>query len=326
MNDISNEVLDRYLSGRSPAAERERVEAWINAEPSRATMIDGMRSALRAGVGGSWDVRAAWRAVQERIEGDIASAAPLREGRRYVPALLRAAMLAGLLAGGWLAWREVRPAAIGPGFTAAVTAVAHRDTVALPDGSTAILAPSSRLRVAALDDTVRAFELDGEAFFSVQADVVRPFRIRSGGAVTEVLGTEFTVRSRAGDAVTVAVREGRVSLSGAQGAITLAAGQVGQVAEGGEPTLLDADPAAWLSWLDGVLEFDGDRLDTVAGELARWFGRPVTLADSTLAGRRVTGRFVTTEPEQALDALSMTLGIPWAERDDAFVLGAVGRD
>jgi transmembrane sensor len=240
---------------------------------------------------------------------------------------LRAAALAGLLAVGWLAWREIRPFAVAPtGFTAVETAVAERDTVALPDGSTAILAPSSQLRAVALNDTVRAFELAGEAYFSVQADADRPFRIRSAGAVTEVLGTEFTVRSREAGAVTVAVREGRVALSSGDGAITLVAGQVGQVADSGAPTLLDSPLDTWLSWLDGVLEFDGDRLDGVTAELSRWFGRRVTLADTMLAGRRVSGRFVTTEPAQALDALSVTLGIPWAERDGAFVLGTVERD
>jgi transmembrane sensor len=325
MNDISNEELDRFLSGGGSTAERERIEAWIAADPSRAPMIEALRSSL--GADASWDVDAAWRAVMERIEGDTVAAAPRRGRWQPAPALLRAAVLAGLIAGGWLVWREVRPPAITPAaFVAAATAVAERDTVALPDGSMAILAPSSRLQAIALDDTVRAFELTGEAFFSVRPDAARPFRIHSGSAVTEVLGTAFTVRSREGAAVTVAVREGRVSLSNGDGAIALAAGQVGQVADGSEPALLDAVPDAWLSWLDGVLEFDGARLDAVTEELSRWFGREVTLADTALAGRRVTGRFVTTEPEQALDALSVTLAVPWAERDGVFVLGTVGRD
>jgi transmembrane sensor len=326
MNDITNEDLDRFLSGSASAAERERVEAWIAADPSRAPMIEALRSSM--GTDPSWDADTAWRAVMERIEGDTVTAAPRRGRWQPAPALLRAAVLAGLIVCGWLVWREVRPATVtSAAFVAAATAVAERDTVALPDGSIAILAPSSRLEAVALDDTVRAFELTGEAFFTVRPDAERPFRVRSAGATTEVLGTEFTVRSREDAAVTVAVREGRVSLSSRDRAITLVAGQVGQVADGGEPALmLEADPSAWLSWLDGVLEFDGARLDAVTEELSRWFGREVMLADTVLAGRRVTGRFVTTAPAQALDALSVTLGVPWAERDGAFVLGTVGRD
>jgi ferric-dicitrate binding protein FerR (iron transport regulator) len=73
--------------------------------------------------------------------------------------------------------------------------------------------------------------------------------------------------------------------------------------------------------VDGVLEFDGDRLADVVAELSRWFGRDVSLADPSLADRRVTGRFITTTPEHALDALSIALGVSWSARDSAFVIG-----
>lgn len=325
-DDITNEELDRYLSGEASAAERSRIEAWIAADPSRATLIEALRSSFGVAPGGDWDVEAAWRGVRERIAGDTAAAAPRRAGWRRAPALLRAAVLAGLLAGGWMAARLLLPATESPVFAAVATAVAERDTVSLPDGSTVVLAPQSRLAAIALDDTVRAFDLTGEAYFSVRSDAGRPFRIRTGGVVTEVLGTEFTVRAREASAVTIAVREGRVSVTNGEAALTLAAGQVALAVAGEAPQLLEVDPDAWLSWLDGVLEFDGDRLDVVAAELSRWFGRDVVLADTALSARRVTGRFVTTSPEQALDALSVTLGIAWEERDGAFVLGAAGRN
>jgi transmembrane sensor len=325
MNDsIPNELIDRWLSGEATQAERERVDAWVAAEPSRAAMLAALRSALdRDSRESPWEVDAAWQRVRERIKGDTVTAAPVRERGSWVPALRRAAVLAAVLIGGLAVWRMVGAERAVPAgaFAAVVTAAGQRDTVALPEGSTVILAPSSRLIALAVDDTVRAFELSGEAYFSVEPDADRPFRVRSGEATTEVLGTRFTVRARDGAPVTVAVRDGRVSLSSGPSAITLVAGQAGSVVEAGAPELLEGDSEAWLAWVDGVLEFDGDRLVDVVAELSRWFGRDVSLADPSLADRRVTGRFVTTTPEHALDALSIALGVSWSARDSAFVIG-----
>jgi transmembrane sensor len=330
MNDsIPNELIDRWLSGEATQAERERVDAWVAAEPSRAAMVDALRSALgRDRRESAWDIDAAWQRVRERIEGDTGTAAPVRERGSWVPALRRAAVLAAVLIGGLAVWRMVGAERAVPAgaFAAVVTVAGQRDTVALPDGSTVILAPSSRLAALAVGDTVRAFELSGEAYFSVEPDPDRPFRVRSGEATTEVVGTRFTVRARDGAPVTVAVRDGRVSLSNGPSAITLLAGQAGRVTADRAPELLEGDNEAWLAWLDGVLEFDGDRLGDVVAELSRWFGRDVSLADPLLGDRRVTGRFVTTTPEHALAALSMTLGIPWTARDSAFVLGTRERE
>lgn len=322
---IPDDVLDRYLSGEATRAERDRVEAWAGAGPERMAVLDALRS---TGPERDWDVDSAWRAVRGKIEADSGrpgshTADTRRHGRRV--ALLRAAALAALLVSGWTVWRLMSvdtDAAAAPGAPF-VTAAAERDTVELPDGSAVIIAPSSRLVVTGFDESERSLELSGEAYFSVVTDAGRPFRVRAGSSLTEVLGTEFSVRARGESDVTVAVREGRVSLTGltASSAITLGAGQVGRVSGSAAPVLLGSGSGAYLSWLDGVLEFDGHRLGDVVAELSRWLDTRVQLADPGLAERTVTGRFVTTSAAQALDALALTLGVSWTTRDGVYVIG-----
>jgi transmembrane sensor len=330
MNEsIPDEILDRYLNGEAGPRERARVDAWLAADPARRDMLDAMRRDL-AGQPHAFDAEVAWRSVRARIDAEPASAE--RQPAGMVPPggrtiLLRAAAIAVLLLGGWTAWRAMRSAPAVPAATRVSTAAGQRDTVALPDGSTVILAPASQLSVVAFTGAERTVELSGEAFFTVVRDPDRPFRVRSGPARTEVLGTAFAVRSRQPGSVIVAVREGVVSLAGSDTAlaIRLGAGQVGRLVDT-TPELLGSDSRIWLSWLDGVLEFDGARLTDVAAELSRWFSAPVTLADSSLADRTVTGRFVTSSPDAALDALALTLGIRWARRDSTWVLGSDGRN
>lgn len=325
---IADDLLDRYLSGTADPEERARVDAWLDADPGRRELVQAMRAGLN-GEHHAFDIESAWSAVRSRIDADTAPALPHRlpaRPRHRRTVLLRAAVLAALLLGGWSAWQALRSTPVVPAFTSVATMAGQRDTVALPDGSTVILAPASELTAIAFDDDERTVELSGEAFFSVARDAERPFRVRTGAARTEVLGTEFVVRSRLPGTVVVAVREGRVSLTGPDTtlAITLEAGQVGRLVDAA-PERLGTGSGLWLSWLDGVLEFDGARLVDVAAEFSRWFGAPVTLADSALPDRTVTGRFVTNSPDAALDALALTLGITWTRRDSTYVLGSDGR-
>jgi len=71
----------------------------------------------------------------------------------------------------------------------------------LPDGTTVWLNSGSRLIYSGnFKDSVRAVELDGEAFFDVVKDAKHPFIVHTSGIDIRVLGTAFNVKSYAADA------------------------------------------------------------------------------------------------------------------------------
>src|SRR6185437_12701777 len=82
-----------------------------------------------------------------------------------------------------------------------VTRAGQQDTVHLPDGTQAILAPGTELRYAiATTVGARELRLNGQAIFSVRHDSARPFRVQTPRAVIEDLGTTFAVREYSADA------------------------------------------------------------------------------------------------------------------------------
>lgn len=86
--------------------------------------------------------------------------------------------------------------------------------VTLPDGSSVLLHPKSRLSYAAdfAADRREVF-LDGEAFFEVAKDARRPFMVYANDIVTKVIGTSFTIRAPHGSKeAEVIVRTGKVSV------------------------------------------------------------------------------------------------------------------
>lgn len=89
---------------------------------------------------------------------------------------------------------------------------AQAQQVALKDGSSAILAPGSRLTQASRWNNRRYVLERGEAFFSVRKADGRRFQVEIGETQVEVLGTRFDARTSASGQVRVAVEEGRVAV------------------------------------------------------------------------------------------------------------------
>jgi len=85
--------------------------------------------------------------------------------------------------------------------------------VTLPDTSKITLSPGSKIYYSYQKNDKREVKLDGEAYFSVTPDPDKPFFVYSGGLVTRVLGTTFTVSAFSDVAeVKVSVNSGRVEV------------------------------------------------------------------------------------------------------------------
>ena len=190
-----------------------------------------------------------------------------------------------------------------------VTRAGQRDTINLPDGSQAILAPGTELRYAIAPTAgVRELRLNGQAIFSVRHDSARPFRVRTPRAVIEDLGTTFAVRAYTGDAAArVAVRTGAVTVHAIAAhftsTVTLRQGESARVDSGGTVVrLAGSDSSAW-AWTTGRLVFDNAPLSDVLAQLHRWYDVDFQLEDSTLLTQHFTGTFEAATLSQVLDIL-----------------------
>lgn len=122
----------------------------------------------------------------------------------------------------------------------------------------------------------RVVFLNGEAYFQVNPDKMRPFLVYANHAVIEVVGTQFNVRAwERTRKVTVAVAEGRVSLSlrnaESRGAVNISKGQFSELPERGKPSKpLDDDIEKYRGWIKRDRTFTNTRLKEVLDQLERW--------------------------------------------------------
>jgi transmembrane sensor len=345
-------VLARFLAGESGAGEASAVAAWLAAHPADADVLRALdlvigRPAARETPAAAppVDVEAALRRVQLRRDGqppplparDVIPLRPRATRRLHwrVGALAAAAALGAVVVGVERRWDAVEPAArVARAAEAPVrvirTAVGVRDSVRLPDGTRVVLAPASRLEIAAgYANGAREVRLEGAAWFAVHHDAARPFTVHAGDAVVRDIGTEFSVRADGvgpARAVAVAVTEGTVSLARSGGPastapVVLDAGDRAELHGDGpvvaaRGTVTDAD----VAWTRGQLVYDSTPLDVVRADLRRWFGVELRVADATLASRRLTATFDTRSVDRVLAVIALALGAEVERAGDTVTL------
>ena len=256
MKDLDWELFDRYLANAATPAERSDFERWLTERPERAEFLAAWNRALanmESEISAA-DREAVWTGRLEQVgtpdEGARARRSPRRapvitlgqpsaKGWRFGAGIAAAAVL---VTGAVLAGRELLDASGGNSVERVVTVPrGERGRVRLADGSQVMLAAGSTLRhPAEFPSGSREVALEGEAYFAVEHDAKRPFRVRAGDLVATDLGTEFLVRAYPEDrGARVVVRSGEVAVRALLGSDAsrqeqvIKPGQVGRIEAGG---------------------------------------------------------------------------------------------
>jgi transmembrane sensor len=255
---------------------------------------------------------AAFEGMQEVWMGFGSSPRARQLRRRYLSVGLAASVLGLVGASGWLMVQYPRTQIFGTS-----SGVEIHETLA--DGSHLDLAPGSHLR-AGMSWFRRELWLDrGEAYFVVARGTLRPFVVHANDVTATAAGTAFDVRTEPQDTV-VTVIEGRVAVAPGAGLMGAAPGsEVGSFSAGvGQrvtvsrvaPALsvVTVDPERAASWRDGVLQFIGEPLPQVVGELNRFIPQTIVVS-SALQGARFTGTVSTRRVQDWLDALKQIFSV-----------------
>ena len=331
------EAIARFVAGESSTEEATRVERWLDANPAEKALLSRLDSGVIVHALNDVDVEAALTRVHSRMnEGARRPSLTLERtgawprGRMTViGSLLAAAALVGVT----FSLRKSAPVPVPttPTIRTYTTRIGQRDSVTLADGSRVLLGPDSRLVVPAeYGAASRAVELRGDGYFDVRHDTAKPFVVRVGRALIEDVGTTFTVESDDGYTTSVAVVTGSVRLragdSSPASGVLLAAGDRGTIDPNGSVNakrhaVSDDD----LAWTTGRLVFRDASLARVAGEIHRWYGVTLQIADSSLLKRHVTASFAGEPIEQVLKIVALTLGAQIERRgDSAMVIAKPG--
>lgn len=180
-------------------------------------------------------------------------------------------------------------------------------TLQLADGSLAVLAPESAVKLDFLDGHRHVRLLKGEALFTVHHDAEHPFSVLVGPLTVRDVGTVFDVRLEGGHDATVGVREGRVSVqedSLRDPPVFLDAGQQVLLRDHRLYTRV-VDAAEVGLWSSGLLVVHDLPVAEIAATLQHYMPRGKLLVyGGKLGAERVTGTYPLTEPGKAFETLA----------------------
>ncbi len=332
LSDFDWERLERYVSGRGTPEELAALERWVGSSPELRALVEAMRTVGRgpAEATQSWDEEIAWRRVARRMRWFARPGAGGGLDRSRPRWIAWAAAAAVIATGGatvaLLDWQSRmerdRMLAVAPAREV-VTQRGERTAFNLADGTRVMLGAESRLAIPAsynLPGAGRELQLEGEGYFLVTHDSLRPFRVHTSLGTAEDLGTEFVVTTYPeARGMRVLVASGKVALSQrppAAGApadslplVTLGQGDLARLDSAGTATVTRVDPAAYLAWTQGALVFSGTPLREVLPQLARWYDLDIRLADASLGARRLTATFRDQSVRAVLDLMALSLDL-----------------
>ena len=351
MSDLDWELLDRYLAGLATPAERRAVDRWIADDPDHDVLLQALGRELAGleadvtqeeieAIWGALAERAGMRAPEHRVgaleaprRSRLALVEPVRPRWRVAASLAAAALLtAGLV----LAGRQLLTDN-GRSELAAERVITvprgQRAQFQLPDGTEVLLGAGSTVRHPhTFGERSREVMLEGEAYFAVEHDDGRPFRVRAGDLIATDLGTEFLVRAYPENPGTqVVVRSGTVAVRAVRTQDTtqpgrvVQAGELGRLDADGAPVIEQADTAAYFAWITGTLVFDDMPLREALPQLARWYDLDFRLADSSLGAIRLSGRLDQTLTPARLELLAGSIGLEQVRRGRIVTLYRPGR-
>lgn len=339
--DTRWEAIARFAAGESDASESAEVTAWLTAHPEDAELVALVNARAAhaeqqanaqiprvdtdralASVLGRLDAPSRPVLTVERGGASYTSRSDVTAPRRWRIGTMAAA--AAVVAIGALAVWKGR--STEPMTLEYRTAVGKRDSLQLPDGSTVVLAPGSRLTIAReFRNGTREVTLEGAAFFNVVHDDAHPFTVHAAGAEIRDVGTAFSVKTTAGN-VAVAVTHGIVAVRREP---TAARTDTATELHAGDRATLDGQTvrvqrgvvtADDVAWTRGQLAYRDASLAEVQADLARWYGITLQVSDSTLARRTLTATFRGDSAEQVVQLVALALGADVVHRGDTVIL------
>jgi ferric-dicitrate binding protein FerR (iron transport regulator) len=335
-DNISEELLARYLGETASEEEINTVEAWLASSPLHQQELAAYRfiwmhaaSVPKKKV----DTDLAWNKIKKKMDQlpEPAKSVEIAPGTRQInfdqrpkvkrksPATFWAAAAVALLAlaFGWFLIKNQNPESL------TVATTNNTKEQLLPDGTKVFLNYNSSLSYPEhFNGDLRTVSLEGEAFFDVKPDKEHPFVINANGTEIRVLGTSFNVKAYAKEPVRVDVATGKVRVSKASKKIELVKGESAEVSADTIRSL-QANMNV-MGYRTQVFDFNAANLNEVVETIRDGYHVDVRLTNDQIAQCRLTIRFEKEPLDATLAVIAETLDLDLRKEGKVYWLDGNG--
>lgn len=296
-------MLQKYFKGNATRAERHFILNYyelFDAEPDILNLLkDGQKEDLKVQLKDS-----IWKSINQH-EQKSQKVKPMYQKWVIIPAAI--IVLTILITGIISLLNNKIP--VQQDFTTHSEQNHKHKLIRLPDGSIAILDVNSKLdyKSSFENSATREVYLEGQAYFDVKHNTLKPFIVHAGDLKTTVLGTSFNIKAWPTDVdVSVTVSKGSVNVSDQKDSINIIVQnqQIRYIKDKADFIQREVDAKAFLIWKDQDLLVEDITLSEVVELLEDRFDVKIIIDQEVLRPDKFTITFLKNENlEQALKSI-----------------------
>lgn len=177
----------------------------------------------------------------------------------------------------------------------------------MADGTKVILNADSKIRYPdRFAGDQRLVELEGEAFFEVRKDTLKPFIVQTNRLKVLVLGTVFNLKAYPDELQQTTLVEGKVRITAGDEEVELRPGDRATCWDE-KLKVEQVDVRSCIAWVERRFVFENEFLPSVLKKLERWYDVRISIEDASLREIRFTGNLPKYESiDKVLEILELT--------------------
>ena len=189
------------------------------------------------------------------------------------------------------------------------TNIGEKLTLTMPDGTRIIVNSESTIQFNSdYGRSDRVIALNGEAYFEVASDSLKPFKVEINGFTTQALGTAFNISTRH-SSYKVALTEGKVKVRVGTKKVHLTPGQMAfwePAQKDSEIKVKNFNSENVTAWKDGRIAFYRKPLGQILKDLETWYGVTIQIDKNLDLRQRISGTFENKNLKDILTGLSFS--------------------
>lgn len=295
MSNLSEEIINRYLTGQCSEEELIEVNAWMKESEENARQLFRMEEIYHLGkfdqYANEQRILRAEKQLYKKLNEEKSKQRITLNMQRWMKyaAMIAVILVIGGGAGYWLYQngnnQQMMVAVANEGIV---------KEIILPDGTKVWLNNSATLKYPReFSEKERNVYLDGEAYFEVTKNRYKPFTVQSDAMRVRVLGTTFNFKSdkncRIAEATLI---EGEIEVKGnkEEGQIILAPGQRAELNKNnGRLTVKQVNAKLDAVWHDNLIPFQQADIFTISKALERFYDVKIILSPDIQADKTYSG-------------------------------------
>lgn len=305
------------LRDHSAEAEKSQLDKWLEESKENVEALQDYEKIWNASEDiheyREFDASSSFDAIESKLDFP-------KSKTRVIPIWSAAAVLL-LVVGAYFIFNSGSSSIIQPDDTSYYAS--HENLgIELKDKSDIWLMKGSSIKELTNFEKERIVALDGQAFFDIEHDPSRAFKIKTAKETITVLGTSFSVLSNDSE-FEVFVRSGKVSVNTTKRNIELNPGQKLEK-KGGDYIVFESNANALNDWVGHRFTFKNELLSNILTDLENAFDvRFFIQDDSAISSCRVTSRFTNESLTEILDELKTIIGLDYTITENTVSINSV---